>query len=173
MIDLDVFSTVPTIICWGDLKDRLYELLGPWGSLLLGENPRLMDLKTQKAMEIRVPLSLEKSYYFDLPVQSTLCFSVMPNEGNLNEVEYLEDYGRNLKSDFTHILAERWQTAGHYYGISSFGGRSEHESRIFVALATAIAEACKGYVILMNDGIFDLHVGIYTPEKFRYAIPKF
>lgn len=46
--------------------------------------------------------------------------------------------------------------------------RSKLESRLFIALATAVAYLCKGYVIVMSNN-FSLDVGVYSPTVFQQA----
>lgn len=172
-IDLEIFPTRPQIISWRQIVEPLRELLGLSADDLLGAAPSLVVLKTHTVLEPSQPMSVNASYYLNLAVRTTLGITLMPNQGNVDEVNYLEDYGRNLDPDFIRYLAEQWQAAGHYYGIESLAGRNKQEPLIFVALAAAIARACQGYIILMNDDIFDLDVGIYTPEQFRKADPRF
>jgi hypothetical protein len=172
-IDLDILATVPELICWGNVKNKLQKLLSPAEGKILGEHPALLHLGLNKAVGEDERLSLNSSYYLSLTIANTLSITVMPNEGNLDELEYLEDYGRNLEPGEIETLAKRWRTARHYYGICSLGGRSQPEPKLFVTLATAIAYSCVGYVIVMNNDIFDLGVGVYTPEQFRHTQPKF
>ena len=58
------------------------------------------------------------------------------------------------------------------YEVTTFGGRTCDEPRLFVALAAALAHACHGYVIVMHD-LYDVAVGIYDAETFRHVTPKF
>jgi hypothetical protein len=172
-IDLDILATTSELICWGNLKKRLQELLSPVEVEFLGKNPALLHLGSNKVLAEDEKLSLNDSYYLSLEIANTLSITVMPNEGNLNELEYLEDYGRNLEPEDIKRLAARWQAVGHYYGITSLAGRSKPESKLFIALATAVAYNCFGYVIVMNNDILDLKVGVYTPEHFQNAQPNF
>jgi len=172
-IDLDVLATTPELICWGNLKKRLQELLSPVELEFLGENPALLHLGSNRVLAEDEKLSLNNSYYLSLAIDNTLSITVMPNEGNLNELEYLEDYGRNLEPEDVGRLAARWQAAGHYYDITSLAGRSKPEPRLFIALVTAVAYSCFGCVIVMNDDILDLKVGVYTPGYFQNAQSKF
>jgi hypothetical protein len=66
-------------------------------------------------------------------------------------------------------LAEQWRRVGYGYEISSGGGRSAVEPELFIALACALADLCEGHIIVMNDGIFDLGVGVYAPARFSAA----
>ncbi|HNT76539.1 MAG TPA: hypothetical protein PKH77_16120 [Anaerolineae bacterium] len=167
-VDLDILSTSPTVICWNDVKDRLKELLGPLASVL-GENSVPVILRTHEALNPDKPFSFEDSYGLNLEIQNTLGIHVWSNVKYPIERDYLEDYGRNLSLEVVEDLLDRCRSAGHHYGIGSFAGRGPHEFQIMAALAVAIAEACQGYVVLMNDGIFDLATGIYAPEQFRQA----
>jgi hypothetical protein len=172
-IDLDILPTTPELLSWGELKKQLQKLLSPAELEFLGEHPALLHRGSNKAVGEDERLSMNSSYYLSLAIANTLSITVMPNEGNLDELEYLEDYGRNLRAEEIQTLTERWQSAGHYYGVTSLGGRSKPEPKLFVALATAIAYTCVGYVSVMNNSIFDLGVGVYAPEQFQCAELKF
>jgi len=165
-VDLDILSTSPTVICWNDVKDRLKGLLGPLASAL-GENSGPVTLRTHQALEPDAPFSFEDSYSLNLEIQNTLDIHVWSNAKYPIGRGYFEDYGRNLTPETVEDLIDRCRSAGHHYEIGSFAGRGPHEFQIMAALAVAIAEACQGYVVLMNDGIFDLATGIYAPEQFR------
>jgi hypothetical protein len=169
-IDVDIVPTSPTLVCGGEIITRLRENLTASDSQLLGESPGLVELRTKQPLAPDRPLALKTSYYFHLAIQNTLGIMAFLNTDNI-EVDYLEDYGRNLDRETIRTLAERWRKAGHHYEITSFAGRGPHELRILVALAAALADACQGYVILMDDNFFDLDVGVYTPEQFKQATP--
>jgi hypothetical protein len=176
-IELKIFSTVTNIAYWGSIKKELYVLLSPTEQQLLGEHPSLLELGSKQKVADDAQLSLGGYYYLSLAIPNTLGIAVISkaedfDEENL-ESDYLEDYGCNLELKELQILAERWRVARHFYGVTSMGGRSKHEPRLFVALATAIAYTCAGYVIVMNNDIFDLGVGVYEPEKFQHAEPRF
>jgi hypothetical protein len=168
-IDVDVIPTRPTVVCWEEVSSRLRENLGASASRLLGEAPQLYRLGSDELQMPDDPLSVESVYYLNLGVQNTLGLSTMFNAGNVDELIYLEDYGRNLAPERLPALAERWQEAGHYYAITSFAGRGPEELHMLRALASALGEVCQGYVVLMHDWVFDLDVGIYTPEEFKGA----
>ncbi|MCX4239613.1 hypothetical protein [Paraliomyxa miuraensis] len=102
-------------------------------------------------------------------MENTLSLTILPNEPEDSELEYLRDYGRNLSPTEAEELAQQWRRVGHSFGLSSGGGRSHDEPRMLVALACALADASDGRVILMNDGLFSLGIGIYTPEQFEHA----
>ncbi|MFP4346514.1 MAG: hypothetical protein ACLFU8_17650 [Anaerolineales bacterium] len=168
-IDVDVIPTLSTVVCWEEVESRLRENLGAAAARLLGEAPQLYALGSDELQMPDDPLSVEGVYYLNLGVQNTLGLSAMSNSSDVDELLYLEDYGRNLDPETLPALAERWREAGHYYAITSFAGRGPEELHILRALAAALAETCRGYVVLMHDWIFDLDVGIYTPEEFKGA----
>jgi hypothetical protein len=172
-IDLDIFPTSKRGVCWRNIEDRLQALLGASSHELLGDHPALWHLSSHTVMGDDDNLTPNNSYYFALAVPNTLILTVMPNQGNLDEHEYLEDYGRNLAPVVIQELANRWHKVGYYYELTSMMGRSKPEPELLIALTSAIADVCSGYIIVMNDDIFDLGVGIYTSEQFRQAHPKF
>ncbi|MEH2139402.1 hypothetical protein [Nostoc sp.] len=176
-IDLKIFSTIPDIADWGDIKKRLYVLISSEEKEFLGKNPSLFELASKRKVADDEQLSLGNHYYLSLAIPNTLGLSVISKAEDIDEenleLDYLEDYGENLEPKEVQILLERWRIARYFYIITSFGGRSRPEPRLFIALATAIAFSCSGYIIVTNNDLFDLGVGIYTPEEFQYTKPKF
>lgn len=164
-IDLDVFPTIPRYFSWGELKDKFLELLTPEDVQRLGQ-VSLLTLGSNEIVAEDQKLSINSSktycyYYLSLDIPNTLEISIGKNEPDyINELDYLEDYGHNLDTATIQALAQKWQSIGHYYGITTNAGRSRWELPLFVALAAAIAYLCKGYVIVMSDN-FTLDVGAY------------
>lgn len=171
-VDLDILPTALQLARWGDIKYVLKELLGP-SEVLLEGHISLVELHSKTIVSECERLMLNSHYYFVLSTPNTLGLSVSPNKGNLDEHIYLEDFGRNLTPLATRSLVERWHAAGCIYAVTSMGGRSLLEPKIFVALATAIAYISKGYVIVMDNGIFDVSIGIYSAEQFKRVKPLF
>jgi hypothetical protein len=172
-IQLDIVPTVAEVAFWGDIKNQLQSLISPLEFGFMGETPTLKYLGSDIIVKENDRLLLNKTYYLSLEIPNTLSITVMPNKGNLEELEYLEDYARNCEFQFIQSLAESWQKTGFYYEITTQGGRSKNEPTIFQFLAAAIAYISSGYVILMNNNIFDLDVGVYKPDDFKNAQPKF
>jgi len=92
--------------------------------------------------------------------------TVSPNHPNLDEQDYLEDYGRALEPEILEKLVSLWRSTGYNIGITSLGGRPKGELYIFRCLAIALANTCHGYIIVMNE-VFGLDVGVYAPDVFR------
>jgi hypothetical protein len=168
-IDLNIAPRRAAGITWASLRRQWQQRLGDETAGLLGPDAQLCRIgaPTQVAEDERlVPSS---HYSFNLVVPCTLSLSMMENAPDLDETLYLEDYGRNLDAATIAELAEQWSRVGHNYEISSGGGRSKVEPALFIALACALADLCDGHVIVMNDGVFDLGVGVYTPALFSSA----
>ena len=176
-IDLDVFPTSPRFFSWGELKDKFLELLTPEDVQRLGTVSLLKSGSDEVVTQDRkLYVDSNKNcyyYYLSLDIPNTLDFGVIKNDSDyLSEHDYLEDYGRNLDAATISTLAQKWQSIGHHYGISTYAGRSRWEPPLFVALAAAIAHLCEGYIIVMSDN-FTLDVGVYTPDVFQQAQMKF
>lgn len=176
-IDLDIFATAPELATWSQIRSKLQMLVSPTEqTTLLGNSPSLCEIGSNKEVVDNKPLSIGH-YYLSLPTDNTLGIGVISKTEDFEEesleLDYLEDYGRNLELEEIEILAKRWRKADYYYGIETWGGRSKPEPRLFVALAAAIAYSCNGYVVVMNENIFDLGIGVYRPEQFQYAEPRF
>lgn len=176
-IDVKIFSTVPDIAIWGDIKKKLYALINSEEKEFLGDNLSLFELASKHRVADDEQLSLGSSYYFSLAIPNTLGLSVISKSEDIDaenlELDYLEDYGENLDPHEVKILLERWRIAHYFYVLTSFGGRSRPEPGLFIILVTAIAYSCAGYIVVTSNDLFDLGVGIYTPEEFQYTKPKF
>lgn len=103
---------------------------------MLGEELSLLELSSKEKLEDDDQLSFGQQYYLILKIPNTLTISVISkaedgDEENI-EIDYLEDCGRNLKSEDIQIFAERWSAARCFYSIISFGGRGEWESNLMV-----------------------------------------
>lgn len=168
-IDLDIAPQRAGDITWGSLCRQWRQRLGGADAGVLGPNPQLCHIGGTTPLAEGDPLVAPSHYFITLAVPCTLSLSIVANDDQLDEDLYLEDYGRNLDSARIAELAEQWRRIGHTYGISSGGGRSSVEPQLFVALACALADLCDGHVIVMNDGIFDLGVGVYDPSQFSTA----
>ncbi len=172
-LEIEIVPTRLSQLYWKDIEARWRAGLSPALNLLLGQTPRLYRLKTREVHPPNIPLIWDKGYYyFELAVPNTLGLSLTSNIGVIDEVEMLEDFGRNLEPDTIHSLAATWRQIGHTGEISSFGGRGPQELPLLVALGAAVAELCEGYIILMHSNFFDLDAGVYRPEEFRKASPK-
>jgi hypothetical protein len=176
-IDLKIFSTIPDIAVWGNIKKKLHVLVSSEQKEFLGESPSLFELDSKRKVADDEQLSLGHHYYLSLAIPNTLGFSVISKAEDIDEenleLDYLEDYGSNLDPQKVQILLERWRIARYFYIITSFGGRSQPEPRLLIALASAIAYSCAGYIVVTNNDLFDLDIGIYTSEEFQYTKPKF
>lgn len=168
-IDLDIAPQKAGSITWANLCRQWRRRLDEAGASLLGADPQLRRIADSMPVAEEDLLVPPSHYFLELGVPCTLSLSIMHNDGNLDETLYLEDYGRNLDPARIAELAEQWRRVGHNYEISSGGGRSNVEPKLFITLACALAELCDGHVIVMNDGIFDLGVGVYTPAQFSTA----
>jgi hypothetical protein len=176
-IDLKVFPTIPDLATWGDIKRQLYRLMSSVDKEFLGENPFIVESGSQRKVADNEQLALCNHYYLSLAIPNTLSISVISKAEDIDEenleLDYLEDYGCNLDSKEVQTLSERWRVARYFYNITSFGGRSQPEPRILIILATAIAYTCSGYIVVTNNNLFDLSIGVYTSEEFQHTKPRF
>lgn len=176
-IDLCVFPTSPENFCWGELKNKFLELL------IFEDRQRLGDISLRQLGSNEIVLEKENIdflpnenhnyYYLSSDIPNTLGMNIRENEQNyVSELDMLEDFGRNLDAATIQTLVQKWKSVGYVYGVTSMGGRSKWEPPLFIALATAIAYLCEGYVIVMSND-FTLDVGVYTPSIFQQAKMKF
>lgn len=176
-IDLDIFPTNSKCFSCGELKTRFLDLLTPKDIDRIG-TLSLIELGSNKLITDNEKIYFSsdenfQAYFLSLNIPNTIGINISKNKPNdLNEFDYLEDYGRNLDESTIKILAKKWQLIGYSYGLTTLAGRSKYEPPLFIALATAIAYLCNGYVIVMSDE-FTLDVGVYTPEEFQKAKMNF
>lgn len=168
-IDLDIAPQQAGGMTWADLRRQWRQRLGDAGADMLGLEPKLCRIADSMPVAEDSLLTPPSHYSFALAVPCTLSLSIMRNDDNLDEALYLEDFGRNLDAATMAELAEKWRRVGFYCEISSGGGRSAVEPVLFIALACALADLCDGHIIVMNDGRFDLGVGVYAPTQFATA----
>lgn len=176
-IDLYIFPTSPEYFSWGELKEKFLELLTPEDISLIGK-VSLCKSGSDKTIAENERLTIpskknDNFYYLSLGIPSTLGISIGKNKSTyLSEIDFLEDFGRNLDAATIQTLVQKWQSIGLHYTVTTMAGRSKWEPPLFVALAAAIAHLCQGYVIVMSSN-FTLDVGVYTPDVFQQAKMKF
>jgi hypothetical protein len=175
-IEVKVFPTTSAIATWGSIRKSLCDL-GGTKRTDFGYATSLIEVSSKKPLRLEQQLSMGHGYYLEFVVKNTLGISVFDKADDLDEAnlefDYLNDYGSNLNAYEGEALAGRWKVARHFYEISSFGGRGNDESSLFIKLAAAIAYASLGYVVVTNNGFFDLGIGVYTPESFERTTPTF
>lgn len=170
-IDLIVLPCVKGTARWSDIWHQWVQTLGPFRDCL-GERPALCRLGSETPIAEQETLQIDGYYHFVLAAPSTLSLGVESNAGNYDEQGVVEDFGRNLSPEAIAGTVDCWRSAGFCYSLTTMGGRGEHEPGLFVALAAAVAETCRGHVIVMND-VFDLSIGVYSAQEFSRAAPRF
>lgn len=135
----------------------------------MGENPSFVLFGKHERVLGSQTVSPPTVGYFELGVPNTLSMGFRQNGKYLDERDYLEDYGRNLKDAEIEELILAWKRTGCAFDISSNAGRSKLEYRLLQALVCALAELTAGRVISMDDRYFDLGVGVFTPKEFSTA----
>lgn len=167
-VDIDILPLLASST-WRTLLSRWRLALGDDADRLLGAHPSLRRLGTNEEVGLDERLVPPLTVYFDLPAPNTLSLTAMKNQGNLSEPDYVTDYGRNLSHTMIVDLVSRWRKAGYSLGISTAGGRSMDEPRLFVTLALALSDATGGVVTVMHDGALSHGVGVYSPSEFKNA----
>lgn len=165
-INLYVFPTSPTKICWSELKNKFLELLTPEDIQKLGK----ISLHRLGSDEIvleneNVSFFYNKDhgyYYLSSDLSDTLGINIRENEPNyVSERDMVEDFARNLDTSTIQTLIQKWKTVGYIYGVES----SQSSSQFLTSFAAAIAFLCKGYVVVTSNE-FTLNIGVYKPEEF-------
>jgi hypothetical protein len=168
-IDIDIAPLLPSSITWGALRHSWADRLGNDAAILLGPTPLLRRLGTNELVPNHEMLAPSTKAFFELAVPNTLSLAVSLNEGNLDELDYVDDYGRNLSPSEIQRLADAWRQVGWTYGLTSLGGRSPKEPTLLRTLACAIADLCDGRIVLMHHNVFSLDIGVYTSSQFAQS----
>jgi hypothetical protein len=161
-IDIEILPGSAARPSWREVKDM-------WRDLVGSEFASEIDAATLHPLGGGPPLpekeaAQEGAFEVRLRTRSTLLLTTMPTAGTFDETTYLEDYGRNLDPPTFEEIRRRWTAAGWFHQISSLGGRPPHELRVMVALATALARATHGWVVISQQ-VFGVGVGVYSPDE--------
>lgn len=172
-VNLIVIPTRLNIATWGEIKARLQKMLTPSEVALTGKQIVLLTLNSNQRITEDTSLSLGKHYYLMLMVRNSPGIAVVskrddPDPENL-ELDMLEDYGHNLTPTDIQMIANRWQKVDYYYNLTSSLWQDSSEQRLFISLATAIAYTCAGFIIVTDNKVSNLGVGVYTPEQLWQA----
>jgi hypothetical protein len=82
-------------------------------AILLGSNPKLVELGTNKEIGNQQPILATKYYRFHLTRYNTLILACDRNTDTYtNEQEFVEDFGRNLDAISRSQLSDRWKEVG-------------------------------------------------------------
>lgn len=173
-IEVDIIPNVSDGISWNAIKERLFHYELPGSSRrLLGDNPLLIERRTNRFIDDAEALLPTHYYRFKLEENNTLGLGIDSNaQTYTNEKEYLEDFGRNLEEEKREDLASLWRSIGFSYSVSSGAGRNTGEMGLLVALAEILAELSNGYVLIEDSHVFNLPVGCYTAEQFKHVDTK-
>lgn len=168
-IDIDIAPLRSTPIVWQNVVERWGHYLGSSAGQLLGDHPSLIHIGNRLVVPAEQCLTPPMHCSLQLAHPNTLALSVASNLSNLDEVDYVEDYGQNLEAKERGLIARLWHDVAYHLSLSSGGGRTVEEPVMLRSLATAIAELCDGRIFLMHSGVFDLKVGVYTAQQFARA----
>lgn len=171
-LDIAIIPTRETFISWGEIRRHWKQSSDPSLNDLL-KICEVVEIVSKRVLGDDEVLSPGKTYFLKLSVENTLLCNVLLNDDFLDPGDYLEDYGRNLSKELILSISQRWEEIGFYYEITTMAGRSRYEAKLLVDLASTLGELSKGYVLVMNNGIFDVPVGAYEPAMFRKAEPQF
>jgi len=86
------------------------------------------------------------------------------------EVDMIEEYGRNLKDPEFSDIRNSWSEVKLTYRVSSSANRTEKEVLLQKQLAVALADLTKGYIIIPEQGLFGMAIGIYTSTEVNRSI---
>lgn len=168
-IEIEIFATTQTLFTWAELRTTRQEINRDF-DYLPRFDARLRMLGTDQIVEDSETLMLRKPVYLDLGFDNTLSLMRAPNS-NLNERDFLEDYGTNLDQETIEEFISAWKRAGYYYVITSMAGRCKYELDMAITLATSVARLCSGGILVLYPDVFTLSYGVYTPEQFIKAKP--
>ncbi|MGG6294147.1 hypothetical protein ACQ4M4_06965 [Leptolyngbya sp. AN02str] len=173
-VDIEVIPVKNKTFTWEALKFELLALsLDQQVSLLLGREPKLLKLSSRHEVEVGQVILPTNYYCFQLTRDNTLMLSCDKNaETYTDEQAYLDDFGRNLTPDIRAYISKCWAEVGYSYAVESWGGRTEGETVLLVAISKAIARLLDGFIVIKDD-LFSLPVGVYSPSEFSSCKPMF
>lgn len=157
-IDLEIIPRAPPPT-WGEVRRAWLGAPGRLPGALLHLGTRSVVSEEER---LRPPLAAS----VDLGAANTLGLMVMKTAGIYDEGEFLADYGRNLSAPELAALASAWRDSGYFVAVSSFMGRAGGELELMVSLAVALAGVVSGRIVVPHATVFDVGVGVYTPDEF-------
>lgn len=171
-VDIFVLPGHPVTVRWQELRERWAELVdaayaGDVAAALL------CPAGSHAALDDDAPIGGEGAWWIQVPSASTLGLTAAPTADLYSDSDFVEDYGRNLTPDTTAKVVRQLRESPIVYDVSSFGGRPRHEGALFVALASALALLSDGWVVVMDDDLFTLDVGIYDGGTFSRGAARF
>lgn len=168
--DLDVIPGSPTPLRWGEIHRMLLRTAPDEGTrAFIGAVPALHELGSNRRLSDDESLNLSSFYYPVFARENTLSLFLEPKHGGWEDADYFNDYARNLQPEAKDSIYKRWEQAGYLTGVRSFGGRARGELKLMVVLATCLAELTSGYVVIQDNGVFSLPVGVYPPDELTSA----
>jgi hypothetical protein len=170
-IDLDVIPGSPRSIRWVEIK-RLLDFLVPPGPIRrqIGTEPALYELPSKRLVTDDEVLTSSRCYYFDMAHCHSLSMYIARNRDDREDFGYISDFGRNLSPQVLESLYRRWKQAGFLVCLSSRAIRDQNDLTIMAFIAITIAQLTEGCVVVMDNGIFPVSVGVYSPEEFLQAL---
>ena len=166
-IDLDVIPGSPQPIRWGELKSLIQgTVLASDVEEIIGSVVDLFDVRSKRAIRESEQLGCPGYYYFEFGKRATLSLTLEPTTGRQDAVDYIGDFARNLLPEPKDAVRRAWELAGFLVTVTSYGGRERGELKLLVHLAACIAELTKGYVVVTDNGVFHLSVGVFAPKEF-------
>lgn len=174
-ISIDIIPTRNQTITWGTLRSELLTLtLDEQAALLLGTEPKLFELGTRQEIEDKQNILPTRYYSFKLTRNNSLTLSCENNtETYTNEHLYLNDFGQNLVPDVCIHLSKCWAEVGYAYAVESGGGRTEGEITLLIAISEVIAKLSDGFLVIKDNKLFSLPVGVYSLSEFSSCKPFF
>lgn len=174
-ISIDILPTVDKSFKYLSFKQQIIYFADNEDSIsLLGQEPKIQNLRNRKSLECQDIIEATNYFCFVLSRDNTLSFACEKNDDSYTDVdEYVEDYGRNLEPGSAEFVIQKFKKIGISYTLESLGGRAEGESSLFMSIVCAVSKLTDGFVVIKDNDVFSLPVGIYKLEEFHQAQPLF
>ena len=153
-IDLDVIPLVGETVPLAAVLD-----------CLAGEGMTSTFRKLGTERQVRRDEGLEIDGAYEVGTSGNLMLYVNPTDEDDEDYEQdmLEEYGRNRSALETEEVCKQWAKVGYSFTVSSGVGRTREDSSLQKHLVAALARATNGFVIVEDNDVLSLSIGIYPP----------
>jgi hypothetical protein len=169
-IELDILPSLAGGVFWGDVQRAVSDEITS-ASLrdYFGTSLVLRELSTKRALGDE-RLTCPGNYFFDLTDRPcTLSLVVEPFADVFERADYMNSFGRNLDLARTEAIRESWTIAEYIVSVSSLGGRPAREIDALLFVAKCVAKVVQGFIVVKDNRLFGLDVGIYPPSVRLYS----
>jgi hypothetical protein len=127
----------------------------------IGADPHLLQIRSRMAVCDDSCLRCPGYYYFHFANEHTISLTIEPNVTDKEDVDFVDDYGRNLSQITKSHVAQQLISSGYLITLTSNAGRAFNELSVMTYIAKCFASLVCGYLVIKDDFVFGMPVGIY------------